>query len=76
MLNLFQIGVVGSINDNCGGLGPIVRIIKKGVFPIVQPRTNQYQNMTLFKDSFGYLYLFIYFKLHMVKHTVSNYPSI
>ena len=36
MLNLFQIGVVGSINDNCGGLGPIVRIIKKGVFPIVQ----------------------------------------
>ncbi len=36
MSNLFQIGVVGNINDNCGGLGPIVRIIKKGVFPIVQ----------------------------------------
>ncbi len=36
MLDLFQIGVVGNVNDNCGGLEPIVRIIKKGVFPIVQ----------------------------------------
>lgn len=36
MLNLFQLGVVGNVDDNCGGLEPIVRIIKKGVFPIVQ----------------------------------------
>ena len=36
MLDLFQIGDVGVVNDNCGGLSPIVRIIKKGVFPIVQ----------------------------------------
>lgn len=36
MLDLFQIGVVGNVSDNCGGLEPIVRIIKKGVFPIVQ----------------------------------------
>ncbi len=38
MLDLFQIGVAGSaaVNDNCGGLEPIVRIIKKGIFPIVQ----------------------------------------
>ena len=36
MLDLFQIGVVGNVSDNCGGLAPIVRIIKKGVFPIVQ----------------------------------------
>ena len=36
MLDLFQIGVVGNVSDNCGGLEPIVRIIKKGVLPIVQ----------------------------------------
>ncbi len=36
MLDLFQVGVVGNASDNCGGLAPIVRIIKKGVFPIVQ----------------------------------------
>ena len=36
MLDLFQLGVVGNVDDNCGGLEPIVRIIKKGVFPIVQ----------------------------------------
>lgn len=30
MSNLFQIG------DSCQGLGPIVAIIKKGLFPIVQ----------------------------------------
>ena len=36
MLNLFQLGVVGTVDDNCGGLEPIVRIIKKGLFPIVQ----------------------------------------
>lgn len=31
MSNLVQIGV-----DYCGGLGPIVRIIKKGFMPLVQ----------------------------------------
>lgn len=36
MSNLFQIGVVGNADGNCQGLGPIVRLIKKGVFPIVQ----------------------------------------
>lgn len=36
MSNLFQIGEVGAVSDNCGGLGPIVRLIKNGVFPIVQ----------------------------------------
>lgn len=32
MSNLFQIGAI----DSCGGLLPIVKVIKKGVFPIVQ----------------------------------------
>ena len=32
MLDLFQIGAI----DACGGLLPIVRVIKKGLFPIVQ----------------------------------------
>ena len=37
MLDLFQIGVnVDAMEDNCGGLAPIVKIIKNGVFPIVQ----------------------------------------
>ena len=38
MLDLFQIGDVGdgTVDDDCGGLAPIVRIIKNGVFPIVQ----------------------------------------
>ena len=38
MLDLFQIGDVGdgTVDDGCGGLAPIVRIIKNGVFPIVQ----------------------------------------
>lgn len=38
MLNLFQIADVGdgTVDDGCGGLAPIVRIIKNGVFPIVQ----------------------------------------
>ena len=36
MLDLFQIGVVGNVDDSCGGLSPIVRIIKRGVFPFVQ----------------------------------------
>ena len=37
MLDLFQIGVNNEvINDGCGGLRPIVAIIKNGVFPIVQ----------------------------------------
>ena len=36
MLDLFQIGVVGTISDNCGGLAPIVKLIKRGIFPIVQ----------------------------------------
>lgn len=35
-MNLFQIGKVGSTDSNCGGLAPIVSLIKKGVFPIVQ----------------------------------------
>lgn len=34
-MELFQIGA-GVVNDNCGGLGSIVRLIKKGVFPIIQ----------------------------------------
>lgn len=34
MLNLFQIGAVSS--SDCGGLLPIVRVIKKGLFPLVQ----------------------------------------
>lgn len=36
MSNLFQIGTVGEANDNCGGIEPIVRLIKKGLIPIVQ----------------------------------------
>lgn len=36
MSNLFQIGEVGTVNDSCGGLRPIVKVIKKGVFPVVQ----------------------------------------
>ena len=37
MLDLFQIGANNDvINDGCGGLRPIVEIIKNGVFPIVQ----------------------------------------
>lgn len=36
MSNLFQIGVVGNQDSECGGLKPIVRLIKKGVFPVVQ----------------------------------------
>ena len=32
MANLFQIGAI----DSCGGLLPIVRVIKKGLFPIFQ----------------------------------------
>ena len=31
-MNLFQIGAI----DSCNGLLPIVKVIKKGVFPIVQ----------------------------------------
>lgn len=31
-MDLFQIGAI----DACGGLLPIVRVIKKGVFPIIQ----------------------------------------
>lgn len=34
MLDLFQIAT--SINDGCNGLMPIVRLIKHGVFPIIQ----------------------------------------
>ena len=33
MLDLFQMGVTGS---DCGGLLPIVRVIRKGIFPLVQ----------------------------------------
>ncbi len=37
MLDLFQIGVGNNaLDDDCGGLRPIVAIIKHGVFPIVQ----------------------------------------
>ena len=32
MTNLFQIGAI----DSCGGLLPLVRVIRKGVFPLVQ----------------------------------------
>ena len=32
MTNLFQIGAI----DSCGWLLPIVRVIRKGVFPLVQ----------------------------------------
>ena len=32
MTNLFQIGAI----DSCGGLLPIVRVIRKGVFPLIQ----------------------------------------
>ncbi len=32
MANLFQIAAI----DSCGGLLPIVRVIKKGLFPLVQ----------------------------------------
>ena len=39
MLDLFQIGAVGDElvgnDDKCGGLTPVVRILKKGVLPIV-----------------------------------------
>lgn len=35
MANLFQIGA-GITGADCGGLLPIVRVIRKGVFPIVQ----------------------------------------
>ena len=34
MLNLFQIGAV--TGSDCGGLLPLVRVIRKGVFPLVQ----------------------------------------
>ena len=33
MLDLFQMGVTGS---DCGGLLPLVRVIRKGLFPLVQ----------------------------------------
>lgn len=36
MSNIFQIGVVGQVNETCKGLEDIVRLIKKGLFPIVQ----------------------------------------
>lgn len=35
-MNLFQIGAAGTLDKACKGLGPIVRLVKKGVFPIVQ----------------------------------------
>lgn len=34
MLDLFQIGA--NYNDSCRGLTPVIRVIRKGVFPIVQ----------------------------------------
>jgi len=41
MFNLFQIGDLGDVgntdtSDVCHGLGPIVKIIRKGLFPIIQ----------------------------------------
>lgn len=33
MLDLFQMGVDGS---DCGGLLPLVRVLRKGLFPLVQ----------------------------------------
>lgn len=33
MLDLFQMGVTGS---DCGGLLPLVRVIRKGLFPLIQ----------------------------------------
>ena len=36
MSNIFQIGKVGDVDNKCGGLAPIVKIIKNGVMPIVQ----------------------------------------
>ncbi len=36
MRNLFQIADVGYQDDGCRGLGPVIRIVKKGIFPIVQ----------------------------------------
>ena len=35
MTNLFQIGAVGNVTDNCGGLGSIVNIIKNGVLKTI-----------------------------------------
>lgn len=35
MSNLFQIGLTDA-DKSCEGLGPIVRLIKKGVFPLIQ----------------------------------------
>lgn len=32
MANLFQIGAI----DSCGGLLPIVKVIRRGVFPLIQ----------------------------------------
>ena len=34
MLNLFQIGAI--TGSDCGGLLPLVRVVRKGVFPLVQ----------------------------------------
>ena len=35
-MNLFQIGASGDLNTKCKGLDSIIRLVKKGVFPIVQ----------------------------------------
>ena len=35
MANLFQIGAVGNVTDNCGGLGSVVNIIKNGVLKTI-----------------------------------------
>lgn len=38
MSSLFQIGDVGAgkVGDGCGGLKPLVKLIKHGLFPIIQ----------------------------------------
>lgn len=35
MTNLFQIAVKTNLNDSCGGLLPIFKVIRKGIFPII-----------------------------------------
>lgn len=36
MGSLFQVGVVGKADKKCGGLKPVVQLVKKGLVPIVQ----------------------------------------
>jgi len=46
MSNIFQIGKVGNVKDSCGGLEPIVRIIKLGIMKIEKYlKANQKRNI-------------------------------